>query len=336
MRLTRRTLPDWNAVRYDPAAAHGHVESYFLKANDPAGRRALWIKATVFATDARPAGAIAEAWAVLFDRDTGHIAVKQSVPWAEASFSREGLGIQIGSLLRLEPGATEGAIDYVDHSVRWELTTAGSEPPLAALPWRSMYTGAFPKIKLVSPQPDLVVHGQLNVDGRQISVEGWRGMQGHNWGRGHAHLYAWGHCNQWDQGDGDLVIEAMSAKVKAGPVTSPMITLVCVRHRGVRYDLTAPMNILRNRGELREGRWRFEARNAQVRVEGEFSAPSTDFVGLYYPNPDGTMTYCLNTKLATGRVRFEVPGRRAMDWITRTAAFEIGTRDPTHGIRMYV
>ena len=36
--------PSYVGVRYDEhARAHGHVESYFLKANDPASRRALWI-----------------------------------------------------------------------------------------------------------------------------------------------------------------------------------------------------------------------------------------------------------------------------------------------------
>jgi len=38
-------MDDWNATRFDPASARGHVESHFLKLNDPAGRRALWLKA---------------------------------------------------------------------------------------------------------------------------------------------------------------------------------------------------------------------------------------------------------------------------------------------------
>jgi len=71
-------------------------------------------------------------------------------------------------------------------------------------------------------------------------------------------------------------------------------------------------------------------------VQGDVCAQAADFVGLYYPNPDGQMTYCLNSKLATARIRLELPGEEPKDWITRTAAFEIGTREPEHGIRMYV
>ena len=72
-------LPDWNAVRYDPETSKGHVESYFLKANDARGRRAVWLKATIYASELRPAHAVAEAWAIVFDREGKHVAVKESV-----------------------------------------------------------------------------------------------------------------------------------------------------------------------------------------------------------------------------------------------------------------
>ena len=61
-----------------------------------------------------------------------------------------------------------------------------------------------------------------------------------------------------------------------------------------------------------------------------------DMVGLYYPNPHGPMTYCLNTKLARARVRFEASGRPPLLLTSRAAALEIGTRDDGHGVRMYV
>lgn len=328
-------LPDWNAVRYDPSRSSGHIESYFLKANDAEGRRALWIKATLFASSARPAHALAEAWAVVFDRDGGHVAVKRSVPYSEAEFSRNGLGIRIGDLLRIEPGRARGNIEYGGRTVRFELSSRGSGPPMVPLPMAAMYRAPFPRIKLVTPQPDLVIDGSATVDGGALRIEGWRGMQGHNWGTSHAELYAWGHCNVWDQGNGP-VLEALSAKLKVGPLTSPMLTLICLRHEGVSYDLTSPGAWLRNRGELDGRRWHFAGKRGGVRIEADVSGHAQDFVGLYYPNPDGRMTYCLNTKLASARVRIELPGREPSDWMTRAAAFEIGTRDPDHGIRMYV
>jgi hypothetical protein len=329
-------LPDWNAVRYDPDTSKGHVESYFLKANDARGRRAVWLKATIYASELRPAHAVAEAWAIVFDREGKHVAVKESLPYAQTEFSKAGLDVTIGELLRFEQGATRGPIERGGHKIAWNLEIAAKDGgPLVHFPIAGMYTGPFPKSKLVSPAPSLEVTGSLTVDGHRTKVTGWRGMQGHNWGRGHADLYAWGHCNHWDQQE-DLVVEAASARVRVGPVLTPLITLVCVRCQGKEFRLSDPMALLRNRGQLQSRRWFFSARNNEIAVEGDLSAQTADFVGLYYPNPDGVMTYCLNTKIANGRVRVELPGREPIDLTTRAAALEIGTKDPDHGVTMHV
>jgi hypothetical protein len=333
--MVGRELPDWNAVRHDAASRAGHVESYFIKANSPDGKRALWLKATIFATHARPSHAVAEAWAVYFERDGQHVAVKRSMPYAEAAFSRDGLKIAIGEHLKIEPEAVRGAIEYGGHEVSFALRAQGDEPPIVMFPSSAMYAGRFPRQKLVTPRPDLTFDGSLTVDGKPVLIEGWRGMQGHNWGLGHAEFYAWGHCNLWEREEA-LIVEATTARLKVGPLQTPMITLVCVRHGGRSYDLNGAWSMARNRGEVDGRRWHFEAQDRGVRVEGDVSGQASDFVGLYYPNPDGRMTYCLNTKLAMARVRLEVPGQKPKDWIARAAAFEIGTREPDHGIRMYV
>jgi hypothetical protein len=46
------------------------------------------------------------------------------------------------------------------------------------------------------------------------------------------------------------------------------------------------------------------------------------------------MTYCLNSKIARGRLRIELPGKPALELRTDSAALEIGTKDPNHGVRM--
>src|SRR5262249_51593256 len=134
-------MGDWNATRFDPASDRGHVESHFLKLNDPGGRRALWLKATILRTQggrrSRPprsepkaseggpphelgAAAVAEAWAVAFDRELGHTAAKQVVPWASASFSREALAIQVAGV-EIEPAAARGAIASGTALIEWDL-----------------------------------------------------------------------------------------------------------------------------------------------------------------------------------------------------------------------
>ncbi|HEY4118224.1 MAG TPA: hypothetical protein VGM56_10220 [Byssovorax sp.] len=331
-----------NGVRFDASRPRGHVESWFVKANDPSGDRAIWLKATIYAASTEPDRAVAEGWAIAFDRRGGapkHRAVKCSLPFARASFATRGLAVRFdegeGARLELIEAATKGAIASSGARVAWDLRWENTAAPILPYFSHAMYTGAFPKQKLLTPAPDARVSGEVTVDGEAWTLDGWRGMQGHNWGRGHSDLYAWAHVSQWDQ-DEPVVLEGMSGKVKIGPVMTPLTTIVCVRHRGVAYDFNAPLDLLRATGDVALRRWEFSAKSEHATIEGTLEASTEDFVGLYYANPDGAMTYCLNSKLARARVHFEPRGRAPILLTSRAAALEIGTRDDAHGVRMYV
>ena len=319
----------WNATRFDPDSDRGHVESHFLKLNDAHGRCALWLKATILRREYEPA--VAEAWAIAFDRELRHVAAKEVVPWASASFSREALAIRVAGVA-LGPASTRGSLSAQGSEIEWDLAFAGDAAPFAPLPAR-LYADRTGNAKIVSTHPDLRFTGHYRVGDRRVAVDGWRGMQGHNWGRRHTHLYGWVHCNVWDGAD-DLVVEAITAHVKVGPVLSPPVTLVIAMRAGERYEFTLPGSLWGARGRIAPRSLAIRAANATARIEGTFSADTVDFVGLHYENPDGAMTWCLNSKIADGHVRLAVAGRPPLEARTRAAALEIGTRDPGHGVRM--
>jgi hypothetical protein len=323
----------WNAVRFAAASGDGHVESYFLKLTAPDQRRALWLKATILS---RLGGdAVAEAWAVSFDKERAPIGTKRVIPYESARFSSEHMDVEVGEV-RFREGRVEGAVASGGHRIEYTLDFSTDAPPLVPFPSLRMYEGKLPSTKLVSPHPEARFFGTYRVDGEEIRVEGWRGMQGHNWGTRHTELYAWGQCNQW-HGVDDLVFEGATARIKVGPVLSPRVTWAIVWYRGVRYELNGPRSLLKSRGAIDDyGRWTFSAEGQLASVEGEFTAKTSDFAGLYYENPNGTMTYCLNSKLAHGRIRLRVRGRPDLVATTDAAALEIGTKDPRHGVAMLV
>jgi hypothetical protein len=356
---------DPNAVRFDPAARRDHVESYFIKVNEPNGDRAVWLKATIFASAREPSRTIAEGWAIAFDRRGGrmrHAAVKHTLPYASTSFSREALGVrwelpQVAAprtatspdataseapqaldtpdSMLINPGATRGAISHRGERVAWDLRFSGSLAPIAPLPFEAMYKPTFPSAKLVTPYPDLRFEGTVTAFGETWSLDGWRGMQGHNWGRRHTDFYAWCHINVWEEEE-DFILEGMSASVRLGPLQTPLLTLICARHRGVRYDFNRPIDMARAKGDATLRRWTFSTSGKYGRIEGEVEAETDAMVGLYYANPAGPMTYCLNSKLSRARVRFEAQGRPPLVLTSKAAALEIGTHDADHGVQMAV
>ncbi len=328
----------WNGCRYAPAgeARFGHVESWFTKLNSPDARRALWVKATLRVPDPRvhAGGAVAESWAIAFERGRPPRAAKHTVPLGAAELGALGLDLSVGAL-RWTPGRLVGQVEGDRHTLGFDLHYADPGPALAPLPHPRLYAGPFPSSKFVSPAPDARFTGSYRIDGTVVEVAGWRGMQGHNWGRRHAHRYAWGHCNQFDDHD-DLWFEGVTAQVKLGPAVSPPLTVLCVSHRGVRHLFNRVRDLVRARGRFDARAWHFEAQSGTARLEGELTATAADMAGLRYDNPSGPPTFCLNSKIATGRLRLTVRGRAPFEAHTRAAALEIGTHSTDHGIPILV
>lgn len=322
----------WNATRYRGHSPRGHSESYFLKLNDPRGERALWLKVTILARVGAPA--VAETWAVAFERGRPPVAAKEVVPWSSASFSTERLEIR-AARVSLRDGRAEGAVSTGGHELAWALDFTTDVDPLVPFPSEKMYSDRAPYWKYVSPHPDSVFRGEYSVDGAAVAVDGWRGMQGHNWGRRHTERYAWGHCNQWRDAE-ELVFEGASGQPRVGPVLVPTVSMFFVWHRGVRYAFNEGRGLLGNRGSFDFRRWEFSARTELASVSGELVAMPSQIAGLMYENPDGAMTYCLNSKIAEARLRLEVKGRAPLVATSNAAAFEVGTRDPSHGVAMLV
>jgi len=364
----------WNLARFDPDQvdpAKGHVESTFIKLNDPTAPRALWVKMTIFAPTQKTSGGppfergrtVAEAWAIAFDRTADatpppsyrepgvasprgggrHVAAKQTVAIEQATITRTRPFRLAVAGVAFDGQRLVGEVVHGHARIKFDLSLDAQDPaPFAPFPLPAMYRGAFPKSKLVSPIFDARANGEVIVEAsgqtRSWEVRDWPAMQGHNWGVGHADLYAWAHVNSWNEPEGrDVVFEGFSGRVKVGRVHTPLITMVGLRHRGVRYEARLPGELLRARGRIeRLRKWSFGARQADATIEGELELRDDDTVGLYYPNPTGEMTYCLNSKIARADVRFTPHGRAPIHLTSDAAALEIGTHDAAHGIRMYV
>lgn len=327
-----------NLIRWKAGDKGGHVESFFLKANAPLGGKALWIKFTIYSPVGRPEQTVAESWAICFDGETGkHVAVKSAIPIGQAALGYERFNLVFGPSA-LRAGHTEGRIETGDDSISWKLSFSRSSRVLKPFPLEKMYEWPLPKSKLVSPYPNEIFEGEMEVNGQKIQVKQWPGMQGHNWGKQHAERYAWVHCNAFQSDPADTFFEGLSAQVKVGPFTTPLLTLLCLRHRGEDIFFRGVRNLLNKKVRLDYTSWRFKADNGKYILEGTFEAPREDMVGLYYANPDGSMTHCLNSKIARGRLDLtsRENGAKVCLSAPRHAALEVATKDAAHGVKMYV
>jgi hypothetical protein len=289
-----------NDARYQPGQRAGHYESFFLRANHPARPLAFWIRYTIFSPAGQPDLAEGELWAIVFDGATGRqVAVKREAPIAECDFARDRFAARVGTAA-LRAGRVTGEAASGGHTIAWDLTYRGEAAPLFLMPLASYARPGTAARSLVG-LPLAVFTGRLVVDGAPLEVADWVGSQNHNWGARHTDHYAWGQVVGFD-GQPDTFLEVATARRRLGPLWSPFVTLLVLRHAGEETALNALTLPRRTQGAFAPFDWWFRGATGTLRIAGRISAPSGAFVGLTYRNPPGGVKICLNSKIATAEL----------------------------------
>lgn len=328
-----------NNTIYIPGQKGGHYESYFLRANHPSLPLAFWIRYTIFSPKGHPEKALGELWAVYFNGESSiNTAVKKEVSVSQCSFSSSGFDVKIDSAI-LNTGKLTGSASAKGHEISWDMDYGGDSRPLLMLPAK-MYSGSFPKAKLLVPLPLAKFNGKLTVDGKNISIENWVGSQNHNWGSKHTDLYAWGQVAGFDNSP-DSFLEVATARLKIGPLWTPAMTPIVLRQRGQEFALNSLTQTIVSHGHFTYFDWHFGSEDDTAGIAGRIWADRSRFVGLNYYNPPGGNKFCLNTKLASCNLRVTYrsgPNKGTSELLStrHRAAFEILTDRDDHGIAVQV
>jgi hypothetical protein len=281
------------------AVSAGHYESYYVKACRPDGGLAIWIRYTVHKRPGRaPTGAV---WFTLFDASTGVSASKavsaQPVAGRDHYIAMDGC--------RFEPGRLTGRAASTQLDAAWELSYAGAESPLYHLPQAWMYRAPLPRTKLLSLHPSTRFDGWVDAGGRRITLAGWSGMVGHNWGPEHPRRAIWIHGAGW--GDrGETWLDLAFGRIGLGPVTTPWIAsgALCLDRRRLR--LGGISRVRATAVEEDADSCSFRVPGNEIKVSGRVAGSRASFVGWEYAQPDGAKRQTIHCSIAD--LRLEVTG----------------------------
>jgi len=310
------------------APARGHYESYYLKAADPAGGRAVWIRHTVLRAPGHAPSA--SVWLTLFDAAQGPLALKASFPASELSADAEAYIRVAGSALT--PQRATGAIEAPGHGeARWDLAFTGEADEFPYLPRGWMYESRLPRTKATSLYPAVAFEGELEACGRHVELRGWPGMVGHNWGEEHAYR------SGWIQGIGfreapEAYLDVVLARIKLGRLLTPWIANGCLAIDGRRHRLGGAFP---GAASFRESGTdaRFTLQGRGVSVEGEVGAPAGRFVAWRYGEPGGGWHPTLHCSIADMRLRVLGAGEpERILTLTGAAALELQRREPLDAV----
>jgi hypothetical protein len=311
------------------AASAGHYESFYIKAAQPGGGRAIWIRHTIHQ---RPGDDVsASLWFTYFDADaSGPRATKQTVGRDALAFPT-GAYIQVSDAV-LEQGRAHGTAASESLAASWDLTFEAGPDAFHHLPYDLMYRAKLPKTKLLSPYPAATFSGRVRVGDDELEVDGWPGMIGHNWGAEHAERWVWIQASDLGGNEGDYM-DIAAGKIKVAGMTTPWVANGCIVLDGEPHRIGGFRGTYGTEISESPNACEFTIPGKGINLKGRVSAPAKDFVAWIYADPKGPEHNTLNCSISDLELKVERAGKRhAHIDVAGAAAYEFGTRDTDHGM----
>ena len=225
----------------------GMYESFYLRAVSPDEPVGAWIRYTV--EKAPGLAARGSLWVSVFDADAGApFTHRQSSE--DLTVPADGW-IEVGGDSRFGPARAQGHVQLSEAAsasrqsggpaegrpdeVRWTLDIRPDAPELRHFkqPW--LYRAPLPRTKLTSPAPAARFDGTIELPGRTLQLDGWRGMVGHNWGSEHAERWIWLHGIDFREDANAWLDVALGRVLVAGRLTPWMASgAICIDGRRSR------------------------------------------------------------------------------------------------------
>jgi hypothetical protein len=222
-------------------------ESFYLRAVSPDEPVGAWIRYTVEKTPGlRARGSL---WVSVFDARVGMPFMHRHT--SDDLTSPDDAWIAVGNDSRFGPTCAQGYIqlggdavseiqsrDRVEDDtgeIRWRLRIRPDATELRHFkqPW--LYRTPLPRTKLTSPLPTASFDGTIELPGRTLRLDGWRGMVGHNWGSQHAERWIWLHGIDFRE-DANAWLDVALGRVLVAGRLSPWIAsgAICLDGRRSR------------------------------------------------------------------------------------------------------
>jgi hypothetical protein len=314
------------------AARSGMYESFYLRAVSPSEPLGVWIRHTVNKPPGRRARG--SVWCTVFDAARGRPFMHR---FSSDALSVGGDGwIAIGDRGAGEQSATMGARSANGEcgAAKWSLQIAPEQSELRHLPSEWLYRAPLPRTKLTSPAPVARFDGELSLKAdREIELDGWLGMVGHNWGAEHAERWIWLHGVGFEQAPEAWIDVALGRLKIAGRMT-PWVANGALSIGGRRLRLGG----LGARGlrvaERDDGCVLSLPGERGLTVQAYVQVPAQTAAGWRYGDPGGGDGHdVVNCSIAAMELTVALPGEPARTLTSsHGGVYELGMRERDHGV----
>lgn len=289
-----------NLCRWDGQSAN-HYEVWFITLNHRASQRGFWFRYTVESpANSAPRAAI---WAAAFNRRNpeSNIGLKREYAIEQFAFEgREDFSLRISDSL-FSASRASGSVDSDSHSISWDLSFTPN-PKTYHHVTPAINRLSRPSSFICSPNLDTRYSGTISIDEQEFALEDEPGCQSHLWGRKHVNEWVWVHSNAFENHPG-TVFEGLAARQRRARRTLPPIQSLYLRHRGEEYRFVRLRLAEQWQRKLGIGYWSFSAMNRNIYIEGTAQCRLRDMLQVEYADPDGERLYCINSEVASMKIR---------------------------------
>jgi hypothetical protein len=306
-------------------------EVWYLKLTDPSTQSAFWIRFTLLSSQ-NGFRRVAETWAIAFQRtsarDVKKTALKQT--YDLDAFQFEDSGIKIGDCY-FDQNRTRGSIQSKGNSIQWDLTFLSERPTSFNMVPESLSKIGFTRYSANTLCEDLLISGTTQINGETTQWKQAPGMSGHFRGAKSGNSWVWGHCNTFQNDQGQIVpfiFEGITAKVKMGPFSIPKLSSFYFHYQNEDYFFNTVRDALYLKSNHSLNEWNFQADRNELSFRGHVRAEHKDFAGLTFEDTNGSYLYCANSELSDMKVHVYRRGKLESTFTaTSSAGFEIVSRD---------
>jgi len=305
----------------------GMYESWYARVVAPDGKLAAWIRYTIDKVPGEEAtGTI---WFTLFDEEAERPVARREI--GRSASAPVNTWVQIGNST-IGPAGLHGEC----FEAAWQLRFQPRAPVLFHLPRPRFYELPLPKTKPISPVPLGDFDGTIRFGEREILVEGWRGMIGHNWGSEHAERWIWLHGSGFTE-DPEAWVDVALGRIRVGGRLLPWVANGAIHSGGkirrIGGMFTPGVDVTEEPLCLEAG--------MPVAGKGyldlEVESPANLTVGWHYgepAEPEVRSHDVANCSAARMKARLTLPGHNAVTDLStaRGAVYELGMIETGHGI----
>jgi hypothetical protein len=225
------------------------------------------------------------------------------------------------------PGRFLGEAAMSGQAASWDLTVADGGQPLRHLRPAALYRAPLPRTKLEAAVPHGLVSGVMQVSGSRLTLSGWYGTVGHNWGSEHAESWVWLHADGFGERPGDW-LELVLARVRAARALLPWTAFGALSLDGERL----PLGGLGRAATVDAGPARLTATIPApgARLELTVTAGPGEAAVLTYADPAGGTRVVTHSALADAKLTLRRPGGN-WDLTADLCAYEYGTAHAAPG-----